>query len=603
MLIFSTSTVFSAALADGPIGYTLCASEGQSFALPGVCDVAYGAKGEYSYKYKVSNTITFNKTTFGDPKPGTRKSGYYKVITAQDVQASGTFSEYDARISEKEILTPPEGKAPRINGPKVYGARPDKLFVYRIPCQGERPMQFTVADLPDGLLLDAKQGILTGRTPAQKGGFEMTFKAKNTHGEAKRSFKLIVGQAIALTPPTGWNSWGGHMLNVSDALMRKVADVFVDRGLADVGFQYVGIDDCWMRLTQEMYDGRSKAVIGYHKGVDYTDCIGPIRDEDGNILPNVKFPDMKAMTDYIHSKGLKAGIYSGPGPQTCQQWAGSYKHERADADQYGRWGFDLLKYDLCSGCVILRALKKLNPGYKPKDFWKPMSDALQEQDRDILFNLCQYGRDRPGTWAPSIGIQTWRTGGDLNHHVDQYFKYAIQIATKLRQYNKPGQWNDPDFMYIHRVIDAFHKAKPSEEISLDTNQRYQYVSLWSIICAPFFFSCDIETIDDFTVGILANADVLNISQDELGHTAELIRNKKNIETVMMKKLADGSVVVALFNRDSKNERVVSVEWEELDLCCEMGVHDVWRQKDIGMYKGGISVKLSPNGVGLFRIGG
>jgi alpha-galactosidase len=510
---------------------------------------------------------------------------------------------YDARTAEKQILTPVPSAAPRINGPVVYGARPGNPFLYRIPTQGERPLQFEIKDLPEGLKLDAENGIITGVTPARKGDHPMTFTTKNKHGETSRPFKIVVGDQLALTPPTGWNSWGGQMINVSDAVMRKAADMMVERGLADVGFQYVGIDDCWMRLNQEMFDKRKNWTVKKHSAYDHqaTQTIGPIRDELGNILPNGKFPDMKAMTSYIHSHGLKAGIYSSPGFQTCQEWAGSYGHESADADRYANWGFDLLKYDQCSGGAFLKRLKNKVPGFQTKNFWAPMSNYLRSQNRDILFNLCQYGQDAPWTWAPELGIQSWRTGGDLNHNVNNYFINALRIATELRSYNKPGQWNDPDFMYIHRIKDVAKMGEPSVEIKLDTNQRYQYVTLWSMVCAPFFFSCDIEHIDDFTVRLLGNADVLNINQDELCHTAEVIRNDDEKETVMLKKLADGSKALAVFNRDAQNEATITVNWQEIGGVTEGNVFDVWRQKSLGQRKDGIPVQLSPNGVGLFLI--
>ena len=230
-----------------------------------------------------------------------------------------------------------------------------------------------------------------------------------------------------------------------------------------------------------------------------------------------------------------------------------------------------------------------------------MSNYLRSQNRDILFNLCQYGHDAPWTWAPEIGIQSWRTGGDLNHNVNNYFINALRIATELRAYNKPGQWNDPDFMYIHRIKDVAKMGEPSVEIKLNTNQRYQYVTLWSIVCAPFFFSCDIKHIDDFTVRLLGNADVLNINQDELGHTAEVIRNDDTKETVMLKKLADGSKALAVFNRDAQKERAITVKWQDIGEGSTVRVFDVWRQKSLGKHKDGISVQLSPNGVGLFLI--
>jgi alpha-galactosidase len=524
----------------------------------------------------------------------------YAVFSALLVLLAGAApaaETYDVRIRDKEILTPLPAAAPRINGPKVYGARPGKIFVYRIPCQGERPLRFEAQGLPPGLELDTAKGVITGTTPAEKGRYPVMFIATNARGAATRPFTLVVGDQLALTPPTGWNSWGGYMLFISDAIVRKAADLIVARGLADVGFQYVSIDDCWMRISPENYAARAPAKKRQHEGFDYDGLIGDTRDADGRILPNKHFPDMKALTDYVHSHGLRAGLYSSPGPFTCQNFAGSAGHEQQDAEQYARWGFDLLKYDQCSAGVVLAELKK-KPGFQVPTFWQPMADAIRGQNRDILFNLCQYGQAEPWTWAPTLGMQSWRIGGDLNHHVDSYFTQALRIATELRAYSKPGQWNDPDYMYIHKIRDFKKMVAPTAEIPLDTNQRYQYVTLWSIIGSPFFFSCDIDAIDDFTIRLLSNADVLNINQDELGDVAQVIRNKDDA-VLMLKRLADGSKVLAVFNRNPKQEARVEVSWGKLGICCEPMVYDVWRQKDVGAVMGGLDVYLSPNGVGLF----
>ncbi len=505
---------------------------------------------------------------------------------------------YDSRIQEKEILTPAPQKSPRINGAKVYGVRPGKKILYRIPCQGERPIKFKAEGLPAGIHLNEEKGIIEGISPIEKGEYQITFVSENKYGKDSRQFKLVVGDKIALTPPTGWNSWGGHMVHVTDEIIRKAADVFENRGLADVGFQYIGIDDCWMKTSPEMYASRSENIIKKHASFNYDGIVGDIRDEEGNIIPNKNFPDMKALTDYVHSFGLKAGLYSTPGPATCQNFAGSYEHEKQDAEQYAKWGFDLLKYDQCSGGKILKKLKEENTGFQDKDFWKPMAEYLLQQDHDILYNLCQYGQEEPWLWAPDLNIQSWRIGGDLNHNVNTYFDQAFRIAKELREFSKPGQWNDPDFMYIHRIKDVKKMGEPSEEIPLNTNQRYQYVTLWSIISAPFFFSSDIQEIDDFTIGLLSNADVFNINQDELGHVAKIIRDNEN-ETIMIKNLANGTKVLALFNRNASEEITINANWAELDLQGRQKVFDVWRQKVAGSKRDEISVKLSPNGVGLF----
>lgn len=521
----------------------------------------------------------------------------FLVITLV-LNIAGAQQIYDARIGENEILTPNPSKSPRINGPDLYGARPGKKIIFRIPCQGKRPIQFAVKNLPPELFLDKANGIISGVVPGKEGQYQMTFIAKNDYGKDSHQFKLVIGEKLALTPPTGWNSWGGHMLLVTDAVIRKAADVFVEKGLADVGFQYISIDDCWMKMSEAGYDLRSDRQKEQHEGFHFEGIVGDTRDSSANVIPNKNFPDMKSMTDYVHSFGLKAGIYSSPGPYTCQNFVGSLGYEKQDADQYAKWGFDLLKYDLCSGRGCLSCLKDQGAPYPQSDFWRPMATYINQQDRDILFNLCQYGIDAPWTWAPSLGISTWRIGGDLNHHVDTYFKYALRIATELRDYSKPGQWNDPDFMYINKLRDFNKMMKPSQDIPLNTNQRYQYVTLWSIVCAPFFFSCDINEMDEFTIKLLSNPDVMNINQDELGHVAEVLKNE-NDEVVMWKKMADGSKALAIFNTNMKNEKVISVELSSLGFDNPVDVFDVWREKEAGTVKSSFSAKLSPNGVGLF----
>ncbi len=503
---------------------------------------------------------------------------------------------YDARIGDGEILTPLPEASPRINGPALYGVRPGRKFLYRIPTQGERPMRFEVDDLPKGLQLDAEKGILTGVVPETKGSYAMTFRASNSHGTASKSFRLVVGDKIALTPPTGWNSWGAYMMMITDEKMRMTADLMVKHGLADVGFQYVSIDDCWMRIAPEIFAGKKK--LDRHEGFDFAGMIGEVRDEDGNILTNDHFPDMEKMVDHIHGHGMKAGLYSSPGPQTCQMFAGSFGHELQDARQYAEWGFDLLKYDQCSAYKILDNIKK-DPAFEMTDFWHPMSYALALQDRDILYNLCEYGDSDPWTWAPQLEIQTWRTGGDLNHNVKGYFDEAMLIAKDLREFSKPGQWNDPDFMYIHKIRSHRKMVAPAVEIPLDTNQRYQYVTLWSIVCAPFFFSCDMDEIDEFTWRLLGNADVMGINQDELGHVAEVV-SETDKQVVMIKHLADGGRVLALFNRDAKEECELQFDAKWLGDADSSDVLDVWRQKRINSIKPGDRVLLSPNGIALFQ---
>ena len=241
------------------------------------------------------------------------------------------------------ILTPKPGPEPRINGPKVYGCRPGNPFLYRIPTTGARPIRFSAKGLPAGLNLDSDTGIITGTVPP-RGEYAVTLAAKNQHGSAKRQLKIMAGDTLALTPPMGWNHWYAYYDRVTDKLMREAADVMVSSGMADVGYQYVNIDDCWMNAETQTDPLR----------------VGPGRDEHGTLLPNKHFPDMKALADYIHSKGLKAGLYTSPGPRTCGGFTGAWQHEEQDARLFADWGFDFLKYDWCSYGEI--AAKRPRPG-------------------------------------------------------------------------------------------------------------------------------------------------------------------------------------------------------------------------------------------------
>jgi len=233
--------------------------------------------------------------------------------------------------ANQDIYTPHPGLKPRINGPLIYGCRPGHPFIYRIPCQGKRPITFLVESLPPELKYNASTGIISGIVPA-KGEYDILILARNSKGTDTRKLKIVAGDQLALTPPMGYNHWYAHYDRITDKMMRDAADVLIKSGMADVGYQYVNIDDCWMNAPKNNDSLR----------------VGPLRDEQGNILPNKHFPDMKGLTDYVHSKGLKAGIYTSPGTLTCGGFAGAYQHEEQDARQFAAWGFDFLKYDWCS---------------------------------------------------------------------------------------------------------------------------------------------------------------------------------------------------------------------------------------------------------------
>ena len=233
--------------------------------------------------------------------------------------------------AEPTVLTPKAPPTPRINGPKVFGVRPGHPVLLTIPATGDRPMEFSAEGLPEGLKLDAATGRITGLLK-EKGEHAVTLRAKNALGAAQRKCRIVVGEQIALTPPMGWNSWNCFAQAVDDAKVRAAADAMVASGLIDHGWTYINIDDCW-----ESKPGSKDAKLS----------VEP-RDAEGMINANQKFPDMKALCDYVHGKGLKIGIYSSPGPLTCAGYTASYQYEDQDARRYAEWGFDYLKYDWCS---------------------------------------------------------------------------------------------------------------------------------------------------------------------------------------------------------------------------------------------------------------
>jgi alpha-galactosidase len=506
-------------------------------------------------------------------------------------------------ISQKDegkiILTPKPGPAPRINGPRLFGVRPGRPFIYRIPCTGNRPMSFMVENLPDGLSVNRSTGIISGTAPDVPGNYLVKLKALNDAGMNEKEFTIVVGDKLALTPPMGWNSWYIHYQRVTDKVMRQSADVMVKSGMADYGYMYVNIDDCWMRIESRQYEQSKERLTG----IDKNSIVGIPRGKNGNILPNDNFPDMKSMTDYIHGEGLRAGIYTSPGPRTCQRYAGSYMHEQKDAEQYAAWGFDFLKYDWCSyGEVYKERLKNSKDDLAEKKYpYQQMGDILKSLDRDIVLNLCQYGMNDVWTWGAEVGGHCWRTTGDLGLEPGDRLPgfYFIGLSNAEHwQYAEPGAWNDPDYILIGWV-GAARGHGIGKETSLNGHEQYSYMSMWSLMAAPLFFSGDMAKLDEFTLNILCNSEVIDINQDVLGKQAQPI--VKDDETLILAKpMEDGSMAVGLFNL-AENPRQLTVQWEALGIRGLHRVRDVWRQKDLGELEKEYSVQIARHGVFLIRL--
>jgi alpha-galactosidase len=444
-------------------------------------------------------------------------------------------------------------------------------------------MHFSAEHLPAGLSLDKASGIISGPAPAVAGSYGVDLQARNARGRTHRRFTIVVGNRIGLTPQMGWNDWYAYYDHVTGQQIRKATDSMVSSGLADYGYQFISIDDTWANQP----------------GSTNPDLSGPPRNAQGTIQANRRFPDMAGLVAYVHSKGLKAGIYSSPGPLTCASFEGSYRHEQQDAEQFARWGFDLLKYDWCSYSTVVQ-----KPGLE--DYFAPyrhMGTIVKNLDRDVVLNISQYGLGDAWQWAREAGGNSWRTTLDLGNAKESNLPgfYAIGFANAAHSpYAGPGGWNDPDYILIGKVGDARSMEAPPQNTRLTADEQYSYMSMWSLMAAPLFFSGEITNMDPFTLNVLCNAEVIDIDQDALGRQGRVLR-KTDDEFILAKPLEDGSVAVGLFNLSS-TPRTLSIRWSDLGLRTSRArVRDVWRQRNLGSFQALFSSPVAAHGVALLKI--
>ena len=484
----------------------------------------------------------------------------------------------DAPAEAAEILTPPPAAGPRINSAAAFGVRPGHPVLYTVVATGEKPVRFAADGLPAGATLDPGTGRITGSVPAA-GTYAVSLHATNAKGSAQKKLGFVVGDRIALTPPMGWNSWNCFAQDVSQAKVQAAADAMVSSGLADHGWTYVNVDDCW-----EVPADRPAAQR---------------RAPDGQVLTNAKFPDMGAMADYIHAKGLRAGLYSSPGTSTCGGYTASFEYEVEDAHQYAAWGFDYLKYDWCSyDDTIAHAVRRTFDGKTDLTIdrrpYAIMGRALAGQDRDVLYSFCQYGMGDVWKWGDSLGGNCWRTTGDIND------SWASMAGIGFSQsdhapYAGPGHWNDPDMLVVGRVGwgPGLHPTQ------LTPNEQYTHISLWSLLSAPLLIGCDMTQMDPFTFSLLSNDDVIAVNQDPLGKQATRVWADGDAEA-WAKPLADGSTAVGLFNR-GEVAAPVTVMWADLHLAGGQHARDLWRQADVATDADGRSQPVGRHGCVLLKL--
>lgn len=491
--------------------------------------------------------------------------------------------------NSKYILTPPAPATPRITGAKVFGARPGSKFLYRVPCTGERPMKFSASGLPKGLSIDPEKGLITG-VVKKPGEYPVEITASNSKGTTTRLLTIKIGDEVALTPPLGWSSWNCWGLLIDEGLVRETAASMVDNDLINYGWSYVNIDDGWQGLRG-----------GKHNAIQ----------------PNPeKFTDMKKLADELHSEGMRLGIYSAPWVGTYAGFIGSYsdnpegryewtvrdslpslqeawparyynwrngKHSFVanDVKQWEDWGIDYLKYD-----------------WTPNQLYyvKEMIDALRSTDRDILFgmsNAAHWG-DAP-QWARYPNC--YRTTGDIRDTWGNMSRIGFQQQDKWAPFNVPGHWADADMMVIGVVgwDGELHHSR------LTPDEQYTHVSLWTILASPMFLGCDMQQLDDFTLSLLRNNEIIEVHQDELGYQGFPFF-KDNRSVVYAKPLVDGSMAVGLFNYgDTPLDMVISPS--DFGIRGQQKIRDLWRQKDVWEKeaKEKFTANVAPHGVVMIKI--
>ena len=356
------------------------------------------------------------------------------------------------------------------------------------------------------------------------------------------------GNGPARTPPMGWNSWNHFACKVTAADVRSAADAIVSTGMKSAGYIYVNIDDCWQGT----------------------------RDEKGVIHPNEKFPDMKGLSDYVHAKGLKLGIYSSPGPKTCGGYEGSLGHEELDAQTYAHWGIDYLKYDYCSFQGDVPAQMAA---------YKKMHEALEKTGRAIVFSLCQYGMDRVWRWGPSVGGNLWRTTGDISDDYDR-MAYIGFGQNGLERFAAPGHWNDPDMLEVGNG-------------KMNKDEYRTHMSLWCLLAAPLLAGNDLSKMTPDTLAILTNPEVIAVDQDALGMQGHRVAQEGQLE-VWVKLLADGSKAVGLFNR-GESVMPVTAYFRDVGVGDAASVRDLWEKRDLGVFNSSFTAQVPRHGVVLLKV--
>jgi alpha-galactosidase len=454
------------------------------------------------------------------------------------------------------------------DGLKITGSIRVTQFYYTISESTGGPESFTVTGtMKDGKsdrmvryevkLVGDELRLSTRRRPEDKPTDSVAKRVPDGEGAMPGRLPLpalhnVPYNRLAKTPPMGWNSWNKFKGRVDDQVVREIADAMVSSGMKDAGYQYINIDDTW--------EGE--------------------RDAKGNITSNKKFPDMRALADYVHSKGLKLGIYSSPGPNTCAGYEGSYGHEEQDARTFAAWGIDYLKYDWCGA-------RNLYTDEEMPAVYQKMGDALAKTGRPIVYSLCQYGRLDVWKWGPDVGGNLWRTTGDISDRWDSMTRIGFG-QSDLAPFASTGHWNDPDMLEVGNggMTDTEYKT---------------HVSLWAILAAPLLAGNDLRDMTPATKDILLNREVVAVNQDKAGKQGKRVSQTGDQE-IWVRPLAGGDLAVGVFNRGTASADV-TVRWADLGIKGSVKqVRDLWEKNDVKVNGSEYKLTVPSHGVVFLRVG-
>ncbi len=542
------------------------------------------------------------------PDNGDKKIKSYPLTVSIEYYSNGDKPK-TVNIEERFILTPKASKKPLINSAKIFGVRPNNPLLYTIAASGEKPLAYSAENLPEGLKINGQTGVISGtikNTTTTKCNVKLI--VKNKYGFTEKNLLIKVGETISLTPPMGWNSWYCWSESISQDKVVATAKAFVKTGLKDYGWTYINIDDCW----QGVRGGKFNAIQG-----------------------NERFTDIKKMADQVHAMGLKVGIYSSPWQGTYagfiggsapskdgkydsltflaenkrkqkHQFFGSYpgsiKRNAAkvgkywffdkDAKQFAAWGIDYIKVD-----------------WHPNDVptTKKMAEDLRKSGRDLVYSL---SNNAPFKNAAELSkyANLWRTTGDIH---DKWNSIAPKGfgANKWRKFQSQGHWNDPDMLQVgnlgipNRFVKTFKKSK------LTADEQYTQITLWSMLSAPLLLSCDIASLDKFTLNLLTNREVIAINQDAKGVQAYPVLKKDGLQIWVKPLFEENYYAVAIFNNGNNVNKKISFKWNEVNFTEDgkkysiESIRDLWRQRNITTKENleQFSTNVYRHGVELYKV--